>query len=202
MTPTSHPSPETLVAYSAGTLRAGFDFVVAAHLRGCEACRRVVAELDSVGGAALGETRPEDLPHDALARTLARLDEETPPVRPQSIDELLASAKRRWVAPGVWVAKVSTPHTPTDRVYMLGAAPGAATARHGHSGLEFTQVLTGVLVDDGKVFVAGDFAENDENAIHQPGSVGEQECVCLFATSGRLRAAGLIGRIAFAIADV
>lgn len=204
MNPAHHPSSVTLAAYAAGTLRAGFDFVAAAHIAGCAHCRAEVRRLEAVGGAALGDARPEALAPDALARVMARLDE-APPAEPRAptIEEKLASAKRRWVAPGVWVARVDTPHDRKDRVYMLGAAPGVATARHRHDGLEFTQVLKGALQDGETCFAAGDFCESGGNdPFHHPKAAPGEECVCLFATQGRLVPASLFGRFAFALADV
>lgn len=198
-----HPSLETLAAYAAGTQRAGFDVVTAAHLSVCAECRDRVASLECVGGAALAGTDAAALAEDALAQTLNRLDAPPPVLAPtRTIEDLLRSAKRRWVAPGVWVAKIDTPHAPEDRVYMLSAAPGAATAKHSHSGLEFTQVLSGSLRDDGVIYRAGDFAERDSSHMHQPDTIGDEPCVCLFATQGRLAPTGFIGRIAFALADV
>ncbi|MGE3143566.1 MAG: hypothetical protein AB7L65_09610, partial [Hyphomonadaceae bacterium] len=156
--PSHHPSSEVLLAYAAGTLPAGFDIVAAAHIRGCRQCRRDVAAFESAGGAMLGSSEGAALGDDALARVLSRLDApalEAPPA--PTLDDLLSAAKRRWVSPGVWVAQVPTPHAPQDRVYLLSAAPGAATAKHGHQGREFTQVLSGALLDDGVVYGAGDF---------------------------------------------
>jgi putative transcriptional regulator len=201
--PEHHPSPETLAAYVAGSLRPGFDLVVAAHLSGCAACGEDVRRLESMGGAVLSEIGPSALSADALARTLERIGAPQPPAAPRpSLNELLASARKRWVAPGVWVAKVDTPVEPGDRVYLLGAAKGAATARHGHHGAEFTQVLSGALGEGDVVYRAGDFCQNDETRVHRPSIVGDEECVCLFATQGRLAPTGIIGRIAFALADV
>lgn len=200
--PTHHPSLETLTAYAAGTLRPGFDVVTAVHLHACARCRQDVAALECVGGALLADNEGAALSNDALTRTLARLDEPAiaPPAR--SLGYLLRGAKRRWVAPGVWVAKIDTPHEKNDRVYMLSAAPGAATAMHTHGGAEFTQVLSGALGDDGAVYRMGDFVERDAEHTHQPHTVGREACVCLFATEGRLTASNWVGRIAFALADV
>jgi putative transcriptional regulator len=200
--PAHHPSLETLTAYVAGALRPGFDLVVAAHVRGCAVCRAEVRALESVGGAMLAEAPELRLDRSALERTMARLDEPAPAAPARTLDDLLSSAKRRWVAPGVWVAKVHTPHAKGDRVYMLRAAPGVATARHAHDGAEFTQVLHGALEDDGIVYRAGDFTEREGAHTHHPRAHGDEPCICLFATEGRLAAAGMIGRLAFAWADV
>jgi putative transcriptional regulator len=201
--PKHHPSIETLTAYAAGTLRAGFDVVVAAHVHGCMHCRAEVSMMEGVGGAMLQGLEEAALADDALSLALASLDTPAPPPAPaRTLEQLIASAKKRWVAPGVWVAKVDTPRAPEDRVYMLSAKPGAVTAMHGHAGLEFTQILSGALDDEGVVYRLGDFTERDDSHVHHPHATGDEPCVCLFATHGRLAPTGLLGRIAFALADV
>ena len=205
--PTHHPAPETLAAFAAGTLRAGFDVVVAVHLRGCAQCRAEVARLEALGGELLSEFEPAALEEGALARTLDRLDEAAPasvppPGKGRSLVDLLDTARRRWVAPGVWAAQVRTPKAAEDRVFMLRVAPGVATARHSHRGAEFTQIISGALEDEGIVYRAGDFVECNDDDTHQPRIVGDEPCVCLFATEGRLVPTDMIGRLAFAIANV
>jgi putative transcriptional regulator len=202
--PEHHPLQETLASYAAGTMRAGFDLVVAAHLRTCSACRADVARLERLGGLLIDEIDPVALDENALAATLARLDEPSPPSPNPAggLDQLLSGARRRWVAPGVWTAKVDTPHRRDDRVYLLRVAPGAHTARHSHEGAEFTQILQGALEDGDVVYRAGDFVELGPDDVHRPCVHGDETCVCLFATEGRLVAENLAGRIAFAVANV
>lgn len=201
-----HPSPETLASFAAGTMRAGFDLVLAAHLRTCAACRQDAANFERLGGQLISELDPVALGETALAATLARLDE--PPLAPttphpaRDLDQLLSRARRRWVAPGVWSAKVPTPHHRDDRVFLLRVAPGAKTARHTHAGAEFTQVLEGALDDGGTIYRAGDFVELGEGHVHRPMVHGDEACLCLFATEGRLVPTDLMGRIAFAVANV
>jgi putative transcriptional regulator len=183
-------------------LRSGFDLVVAGHVRACAQCQARVATFEAVGGAMLAETPPAPVHKDALARTVARLDTPETPEQNRSIAAVLAGAKRRWVAPGIWVAKVATPRASKDRVYLLGAKPGMATARHSHSGPEFTLVLSGALSDGDEIYRAGDFCEHDAMDTHHPKAHGDEPCVCLFATRGRLSATSWIGQVAFALADV
>jgi len=109
---------------------------------------------------------------------------------------------RKWVAPGVWAAAVDTPHAPQNRVYVLSVGVGMPTAQHTHSGAEFCTVLRGAYRDKLGVFRAGDFAAADTMLEHQPRVEGDEPCVCLFATEGRLKPRGLIGRLAFSLADV
>lgn len=205
--PVYHPAIETLAEYAAGQMLAGFDLVVTTHLRGCKQCQGEVARLEAVGGSLLETITPAPLDETALAAVLARLDdaplapaETDPPAR--SLDQLLASARRRWIAPGVWIAKVATPHDPQTRVFILRVAAGSATAPHYHRGAEMTQVLSGALNDGGVIYRAGDMVEVDETHTHHPQVAGDQPCVCLFATQGRLKPITLVGRIAFALAGV
>lgn len=204
--PRHHPAADTLGAYATGALEPGFALVVAAHLDGCAQCRRDVGAFEASSGAALKDLPSAELAPDALSRAMAKLDGATPdfPTRAdqRSFLERLPLKPKRWVAPGVWVAAVDTPHAPEDRVYLLSVGPGGATAMHSHTGLEFCTVLKGAFRDGGDVFGAGDFALAEGEHRHQPVIHGDEECVCLFATEGRLKPAGWIGKLAFALADV
>jgi putative transcriptional regulator len=209
LAPSHHPAIESLADYAAGQLRAGFDVVVATHLRGCAQCRGDVAQLEAVGGGLLETIAPAPLSDHALAAMLARLDEPVPMAAPvksgppaRTLDQLLASARRRWIAPGTWIAMIDTPHDPDDRVFLLGVGAGRATAPHRHHGAEMTQVLTGALTDDGVIYRAGDLVERDQSGVHHPQVAGDEACICLLAARGRLKATTLIGRIAFALAGV
>lgn len=205
MSPRHHPSLDILTAYAAGGLEPGFGLVVGAHIEACAQCRGRVATLETASGAAL-EALPEvAVAPDALTRVMAALDQ-TPaaPTRPESRSfvERLPLKRRKWVAPGVWVAAVDTPHASDNRVYLLSVPPGMPTARHSHSGAEFCTVLTGSYRDELGLFAAGDFVAAYGDFNHQPIVQGDEACVCLFATEGRLKPQDLLGRLAFSLADV
>lgn len=205
MNPRHHPSPDILAAYAAGALDAGFALVVGAHAESCAACRAQIGAYEAGSGAALAHLPKAEVAPDALKRVMARLGEAAP--APVSVDtrpllERLPIRKKRWVAPGVWVAPVDTPHAPENRVYLLAVKAGGLTARHEHVGAEFCTVLKGAYRDELGVFAAGDFAAAYGEFNHQPVVHGEETCICLFATEGRLKARGLLGRLAFAFADV
>jgi putative transcriptional regulator len=158
-----------------------------------------------VSGASLETLDAAELAPDALARVMGRLEIAPPPrinTPHRPLLETLPLKPKRWVAPGVWVAAVDTPHAPNNRVYLLRVAAGAPTARHQHSGAEFCTVLTGAFRDELGVFRAGDFAAADGEVDHQPVIEGGEACICLFATEGRLKPKGLLGRIVFGFADV
>jgi putative transcriptional regulator len=205
MSPKHHPSDDILAGYAAGVLEPGFGLVVGAHLESCAACRAKAAGFEAASGAALTDLPPAEIGADALARVLVRMDEveqraPAPDTRP--LLERLPLKAKKWVAPGVWAAPVDTPHAANNRVYLLRIAAGMPAARHEHTGAEFCTVLKGAYRDELGLFAAGDFAAAEGDLNHQPKVELGEECICLFATEGRLKPQGLIGRIAFALADV
>lgn len=204
MSPNHHPSDDILTAYAAGALEPGFGLVVGAHVDVCAHCRARVGSFEAVSGAALENLADAGVGADALSSVMARLGEQSPQqaVDKRSFVERLSLKNKRWVAPGVWVAGVDTPHAPQNRVYLLSVASGGLTARHEHTGAEFCTVLKGAYRDELGLFAAGDFAAAESDLNHQPVVEGDEACVCLFATEGRLKAQGLFGRLAFAYADV
>jgi putative transcriptional regulator len=205
MNPKHHPSADILTAYASGALEPGFGLVVGAHIEACAACQARVANMEAASGAALADLPEAAIGADALTQTMARLGSAERPAATQDarpLIERLPLKPRKWVAPGVWVAAVDTPHAPQNRVYLLSVGPGMPTARHSHTGAEFCTVLTGAYRDELDVFAAGDFAAAESDLNHQPFVEGDEACICLFATEGRLRPQGLLGKLAFSLADV
>jgi putative transcriptional regulator len=201
-----HPSADILADYAAGTMEPGFALVVGAHVEGCAQCRAQVRGFEAVSGEALRGVDDAVMDEAALAKVLSRLEQSParssnePDRRP--LMQRLPLKPKKWVAPGVWVAAVDTPHAQNNRVYVLSVAPGSPTARHEHSGLEYCTVLKGAYRDEVGLFRAGDFAAAGDHLNHQPVIEGDEHCVCLFATEGRLKPQGILGRMAFAYADV
>jgi putative transcriptional regulator len=110
--------------------------------------------------------------------------------------------KRKWVAPGAWVAPVETPRSDPARVYLLWVKAGFPTGRHSHEGLEFCTVLEGAFRDQSGIYRAGDFAECADDYDHQPTVESDADCLCLFASEAKLKPKGLISKLVFAYADV
>ncbi|MBY0563501.1 MAG: ChrR family anti-sigma-E factor [Hyphomonadaceae bacterium] len=207
MSPRHHPSVDVLAAYASGTLESGFGLVVGTHVEGCAECRRQVSQLQALSGEALRALPQAEMAGDALARVMARLDDAPVPAARIETDrrpllDRLPLKPRKWITPGVWVAAVDTPHDADNRVYVLSVAPGWPTARHEHTGAEFCTVLKGAFRDEIGLFQAGDFAATEGELNHQPIVQGDEACVCLFATEGRLKPQGLLGRLAFGYANV
>ena len=206
MNPRYHPSHAMLVEYAAGAMAPGRALVMATHVGACPACRQEVALAEAVGGSLMNELTPAAMAAGALEAALARLDQPPPPEppaaktgRPDWIevpgDVLEAALKRkRWAAPGVWVAPVSK-GPKGQSTYLLRVAAGMAVPLHSHRGVEMICVLKGAYKDRGHIHRPGDIAENDEEVEHRPKVTGEGECVCLIAADGPLVARDWVGRL-------
>jgi putative transcriptional regulator len=201
---THHPSDLTLARLAAGTLGAGPRLVAATHLTGCSQCRGRLRSFETVGGAMLDGAPPGRLSPDAFARALERLDE--PDARAEPAVRVLHPGLPpplnaceigpwRFVSPGFRWRRVTLPESPDANVIMLKVAAGRSLPHHGHSGTEYTQVLTGSFTDALGQYRAGDCIEMDEEVSHQPVVDRDGECVCLAAVEGRLRLGGWIGRL-------
>ena len=207
MTPAHHPSADRLVQYAAGAMSPGPRLVIECHLMACATCRQEVALAEAIGGALLRDVEPEPLSPDALASALARIEVPGPgrprghaaPIpqdwiqTPPEIVDALAK-RRRWAAPGVWVAPVRR-EADGRRSYLLRVAAGMRVPRHTHKGAEMVCLLKGSFVDRGMTFGPGDFVESDEAVDHQPAITREGECVCMVAAESALVPRDWIGRL-------
>jgi putative transcriptional regulator len=199
-----HPSDLTLARLAGGTLGAGPRLVVATHLSGCPQCRGRLRSFEAVGGAMLDEATPARLSPDAFQQALKRLDDAEPRAEPQPRvlhpdlpPPLNAYEIGPWrlVRPGFRWRRLTLPESPDANVVMLKVAAGRPVPHHGHSGTEYTQVLSGSFTDSLGQYRAGDCIELDEEVNHQPVVDEDGECICLTAIEGRLRLSGWIGRL-------
>ncbi len=179
--------------------------VLSSHLMACPACRDSIARFEAVGGALLSALPPATLHKDALALALARIERPVPPA-PATTGPIAgwittpadvvraARDRRRWAAPGVWVASV-TRGPGRASTYLLGVAAGMTVPRHTHRGAEMVCVLKGAYVDDDVRHAPGDFAFNDDSVDHRPGITAEGDCVCLVFTEAPLVPRDWVGRL-------
>ncbi|HEY1453605.1 MAG TPA: ChrR family anti-sigma-E factor [Roseiarcus sp.] len=199
-----HPSDLTLARLAAGTLGAGPQLVVATHLSGCPQCRDRLRSFEAVGGAMLDGAPPTLLSPDAFARALERLDEADPPTEPAPrvlhpdlpppLNTYEIGPWRR-VGRGFRWRRLTLPEAPDANVIMLKVAAGQPLPHHGHTGAEYTQVLTGSFTDSLGQYRVGDCIEMDEDVNHQPVVDQDGECICLAAVEGRLKLSGWVGRL-------
>jgi putative transcriptional regulator len=191
-----HPSGITLLAYAAGTLAEPHTWVVAVHVARCQACTAALREAEEVGGGLLDTLSPAPLGPDALTRTLARLDAPAPRTEPEATPvtlDGLAKGRWRWTGPGIAMMPLIPRGSDNSRLDLIRAAPGTGLLEHSHTGFETTCVLQGAFDDVTGQYNVGDFAEADGGLAHRPTALPGEDCICLMATSGRLRPRGLLG---------
>jgi putative transcriptional regulator len=210
MSVTHRLGDEWIAAYAAGSLSEGRSLFVAAHLAFLPDARRMVATAEAIGGALLEELPPESMAPDALASTLARLDETVAlaPGKPHAParSAILPAPLQNWLGcdvddlkwgplgPGMRKA-ILWRGGHGERLWMLRAKPGIRIPRHGHNGIELTLVLSGSLTDQRGTFRRGDVEEMDSKDLHGLNVGPEEECICLAITEGPVRFEGLIARL-------
>ncbi len=198
-----HPSEATLISQAAGHLPALHARVLAVHLSACAHCRGELHRLEEIGGALLATLEPAPLQPDALARTLARLDGQVCPpldstVAPAALSpatpapapvawQALAVGRWWWLGPGIRLMPLNRRDASDTRLDLIRVAPGIAMPAHGHSGPETSCILQGAYADETGEYSAYDIAEGDAAFDHTPVASPGVECICLIATTGRLR---------------
>lgn len=92
----------------------------------------------------------------------------------------------RWhfLAPGVRHIRARVPE---GRLFLLKLAPGVRLPEHGHGCNELTLVLRGAYTDRFGEFRAGDIADLDMDAEHQPTITSDEPCITLAATDAPIR---------------
>ncbi len=199
-----HPSEPTLMAQAAGSLPALHARVLAVHLAACPRCRDELRGLGEVGGALLATLPPAALRSDALARTLARLEygarlddaaRPAPSRAPVITLQALATGRWWWLGRGIRLMPLARRDVSDTRLDLLRVAPGVALPAHGHSGPEMTCILQGGYADATGDYAAGDIAEGDAALDHTPVASPGPDCICLIATTGRLRAHTWLARL-------
>jgi putative transcriptional regulator len=204
-----HPSEALLVDYASGSIGPAQALVIVTHAHACAVCRARIAEAEAMGGALLDDLPETSVAPDALDRALAAIEklapDESPHLRtrtPQPADWIRvpeevaeAATRRRWLAPGVWMAPVHTGTPGGPLSYLLRVGARMRMPRHTHRGCELTLVLKGAFRDGREVYAAGDMAEADDSVVHSPAILGREECVCLVACDNRLVVEEWLGKV-------
>ncbi len=209
MTINHHPSDETLMRMASGTLSAGPALVVTVHLEGCAVCRNRVANFEAVGGAILDGMPSAALAADLFGRTMERLEVAQPlrardptMVKHPELGLELPRAMQdcevgpwKWLGPGFQWSKVKIAGDAEAKVMLLKGRAGLYLPAHGHTGLEFMQILSGSLADERGRYLPGDLDEAGDDVDHRPVVGQESDCICLAAVEGDTRLHGFLGRL-------
>ncbi len=204
-----HLTEPLLMSYAAGTLPEAFNLVVATHISMCDSCRAALAEYDAVGGEVMLDVDPIDVAEDALAATLALIENgsvDTPVRKAAPTNSVFPAPLRdyvngdvdavKWRKVGGGVSQMLLSTSKDASVRLLHIPAGTAVPDHGHRGTELTLVLQGAFVDETDRFGAGDVEVANEDLNHTPVAEAGMDCICLAATDAPLRFNKLMPRIA------
>lgn len=195
--PFGHASAEMLAAYADGSLSEGMCLVVAGHLTFCPACRARLARLESLGGALLCNEDPACCSAPDIAAVLPRLDApgDADPV-PSDADLAkavpcglraricAALAEPNWQQVAPKLQEIRLDGFGAETVALLRGEPGLRIPVHTHTGEEAMLVLSGSLVDRGRLFRRGQILSAGTGDVHAPEVVGDEPCLCLFLQRG------------------
>ncbi len=169
------------------------------------------AELRPEAGARMGaaeaafgallETAPvASLRADALASTLAQLDDAQPsaaapvadrdPVIPAVLKrEMALSLSKQWRRRfgGHSEIVLDSLNEPGVKARLLSIPPGKGAPEHGHEGEELTLVLSGSFHDGQERYGRGDACYANADTIHTPRVDGEEACICFAVELGSLK---------------
>jgi len=206
-----HPAPpELLLDYASGALAEGPALLVASHLAFSGQARADIAALEAAAGEMLETMPPEVLDEQALARTLARLDDEAPTEAPAPSDgtarivgTAVPSVVRRYL-PGDarWrkalggIEEIELPLNDTrHRATLMRIGAGRGLPVHRHGGNEYTLVLAGGFADGHARFEPGDICVADPSVEHKPVAEPDTACICLVITEAPIVLTGFLGRL-------
>jgi putative transcriptional regulator len=204
---THHPSPESLMSCSAGSMPEAFAAVMASHIAMCPHCRHELAMLHEVGAALFEGLSPTPVMRKVPVLALRGLEAEVceqavgekmgdvPAPLVNAVGRSLDTVAWRWVAPGVWQHRIALSHEEKGTLRLLKVAAGKALPEHGHSGSELTIVLRGSFREGGERYVVGDVADVGASVEHAPVADPDEGCICLIATFGKVTFKGLIARL-------
>ncbi len=214
-----HVPDEGLLAQAAGTATEGASLAIACHAALCDACGARLTELEALGGALLESAGDAELPTDALASVMERLDAipqpratagalpELPAMLreyglPRPLQAAIARARAaiRWrlVIPGVRAIDLAV-GTRDDAVRVIAFKGGITIPLHDHGGPEHIVVFSGALEEDGARFGRGDISIRDSGERHQQRVAPGAPCIALVVNEGKLQPLTLRGRILLAL---
>ncbi len=187
--------------YAAGALSDGLALLTATQLSMQGGARARVADWERAGAALLEQAPGSPLSPDALARTLAALDEQPDDAtnardaaaapgasRFGPLERLLGhpveAASWRTVMPGMAEHRLDAVSSATETVKLIRFGAGRTMLPHGHHGRETTLILRGGYDDETGSYTAGDITVADSQIEHQPRVHPGEDCYCLTVMEG------------------
>lgn len=191
-----HPEEKLLQGFAEGTLSAGLNVVISAHVEQCVSCRKKTSELEAKATVDWLQTADEetaktpsfegmvaDITSKAQSKESAEMDNSVTEihmldhsVKLPKVLAKVASEGLVWkkLAGGINQASVTLDdQTQCEFLYMK---PGSQVPVHKHQGTEVTLVLDGSFSDELGKYRPADFVVRDKTHTHQPAS--EEGCLC------------------------
>jgi putative transcriptional regulator len=191
-----HPTVEQLGGFARGTLTAGMNVVVSAHVELCDDCRGKISSLEAEAAAEMLQEIPEARPSNKEFSSMVDSIVNHPQMQlnEQGSDSVtkihmlehsvslpkvlvkVASEGLVWkkLAGGINQASVTLDdQTQCEFLYMK---PGSQVPVHKHQGSEVTLVLDGSFSDELGHYKQSDFVVRTASDMHQPAS--EEGCLC------------------------
>ncbi len=203
---------EWLGARAAGTLSDAQQLLLDCQTAIRPAVRSNFAAGDAVAGTMLETATGVDLSDDFSRRLTAQLTQNektaqvnsipTTTTKPAWVPAPLAEYMERndiqlkWRPAGPGVHRAHLSRGPSgERLYLLRARAGFSVPTHGHTGEEWTLLLTGGYHVGKQGFVAGDLHQEDETCTHAVNIDDDGPCISLVADEGILKFSNPILRL-------
>ena len=167
-----------MLDHAAGTLSPAMNLAGDLHVALSTDGQSVSDLWDSVAGALLERELGLDNPARSKRRRLRAQGTscEVTDILYQDLEEL---PWRRGLS-GVHQARLDV-----KGAHFMRLDPGQTVPRHGHSALEATVVMQGVLDVDGTAYHVGDLVLGVPGHAHRPSARGDEACVCFVAREPR-----------------
>lgn len=177
-------------------------------------------EDDVASGVFLATEQPANLADDALARALARIDDDTAldrlaseqvqgqdarmaelaalpsPLREAALEAL---KQRSWTFGGFGIRRLALMNGDGTEAELMRVEPGFGAAPHDHAADELTLIVTGAYDDGHGRYQAGDLSLASPGFTHAPKAEMGEVCYLLAVTYGPPRFKGAFGLLQTAL---
>ncbi len=205
-------------AYASGVLDPAFALLVQTQAALKAEVAEAIARSEALAGALMEREPQAELSDDALARTLALIDDDETagsstvkraallagqalkdldqlpePLQNSAIDAISAGNSWKFNAPGIRRLQLTLDSEAEAEIYRI--EPGVSVPKHSHEGFEYTLCVAGAFRDETGVYGPGDLALNGPEDTHRPVADAPEVCFTLAVRGGGLKFTGMMGLV-------